>query len=150
MTLGKITRIFKDNNIEASEEQINGVLFSINQSFLKDDDKPIILDTFDAACEEVDTEYTGETTQENAIEFIKNSDTATVTFSQGRYVSKMKKLAEKHPDEVKIVAENEDGSIVAHIPTRYIHISNSKREITEEQRNAAAERLRNYHNSKEV
>lgn len=56
------------------------------------------------------------TCQENVIEFLKNSEQMTVTFSQGRFISKTKKPAEKFPDKVQIIAENEDGSIVANMP----------------------------------
>lgn len=59
-------------------------------------------------------EITG--TNENAIEFITDSKRATVTFTQGRYKSRIKKLAESHPEECQIVAENQDGSLCAHIP----------------------------------
>ena len=46
---------------------------------------------------------------ENAIEFMTNGTKATLTFSQGRYKSVIRKLAEKHPDDCQIVADNEDG-----------------------------------------
>lgn len=81
---------------------------------------------------------------ENNIEFTQNSKTATVYFAQGRYISKIKKLKEKYPDEVDIAVENYDGSIVAHIPTKWIKISASKREMTDEQREAARKRLTKY------
>lgn len=84
------------------------------------------------------------TVQDNIIEFLKNDKTAVVTFSQGKYITKIKKLAEKYPDECKIVAENNDGSILAHIPVNWVKISRIKREISEEQRLQSAERLRNY------
>lgn len=80
---------------------------------------------------------------ENVLEFTKNAETATVTFSQGRYITKIKKLAEKYPDECEIVAENKDGSIMAHIPVRWILISNRSRDLSEEERQVIADRLRN-------
>lgn len=79
---------------------------------------------------------------ENVIEFLTNSHTATVTFTQGRYVSKIKSLAEKFPDEVKITHENADGSIVAHIPTEYISISRRKMDLTDEERKIRSERAK--------
>ena len=48
---------------------------------------------------------------ENAIEFMTNGTKATLTFSQGRYKSVIRKLSEKHPDDCQIIADNEDGSI---------------------------------------
>lgn len=80
---------------------------------------------------------------ENIIEWIRDSKYATVTFSQGRYITKIKKLAEQYPDECEIVAENPDGSIMAHIPTKWVKISRVVREITDEQREELSERMRN-------
>ena len=40
------------------------------------------MNDFEKACEEVNKDYTSE--KENVIEWIKNSDVATVTFTQGR------------------------------------------------------------------
>ena len=68
---------------------------------------------------------------ENAIEFMTNGTKATLTFSQGRYKSVIRKLAEKHPDDCQIVADNEDGSICAHVPVAWIRISPPK-QYTEE------------------
>ena len=55
---------------------------------------------------------------ENAIEFMTNGTKATLTFSQGRYKSVIRKLSEKHPDDCQIIADNEDGSICAHVHHR--------------------------------
>ena len=77
---------------------------------------------------------------ENAIEFMTNATKATLTFSQGRYKSVIRKLAEKHPDDCQIVADNEDGSICAHVPVAWIRISPPK-QYTEEQRQQMRERL---------
>ena len=77
---------------------------------------------------------------ENAIEFMTNGSRATLTFSQGRYKSVIRKLAEKHPDDCQIVADNEDGSICAHVPVAWIRISPPK-QYTEEQRQQMRERL---------
>lgn len=85
-------------------------------------------------------------TTENAIEFIKHAVRATVTFSQGRYISRIKKLAEKYPEECEIVAINkstgEGESICAHIPTAWIRITPpAVRELTEEQKEELTRRL---------
>lgn len=37
--------------------------------------------------------------------------------------SKLIKFAMEKPDEVKIISENEDGSIFTHIPVNYVKIS---------------------------
>lgn len=97
--------------------------------------------------ENVERDYSLE--QENVIEFLKDAKTATVTFSQGRYISKIKKLAEKHPDEVEIIAVNKN-SIMAHIPVKAIKINIIEgRELTEEEKEIARERLRSYRESRQ-
>lgn len=97
------------------------------------------MNEFEKAC---NTEnYTGETTQENVIEWIRNDKTVTVTFANNtRFNTKVKKLADKYPEEVEIVKENSDGSIVAHLPLSYIKISHPKI-MSEENKIKAAERM---------
>jgi hypothetical protein len=85
-------------------------------------------------------------TNENVIEFLKDQKVMTCTFSQGRFITKVKRLAEKYPEEVEIVARNNarnnDGSIVAHNPVSYLKLSNKSRTLTDEQRAEMAERFR--------
>lgn len=79
---------------------------------------------------------------EFAIEWIKGSKYAGVSVPSGTALkSKLLRLAEKNPDEVKIVTENEDGSMFAHVPVSYVKIS-PPRKISEEQKEAASERFR--------
>ena len=82
------------------------------------------------------------TNVENVCEFITNSKYMTVSFSQKRFITKVRELAKKFPEEVKITAENEDGSIVAHMPVSALHLSIIRKNITDEQRQAAIERLK--------
>lgn len=84
-----------------------------------------------------------ENMNENVLEWYKNEPTATVTFSQGKYITKIRKLAEKFPEECQITHENHDGSIVAHIPVKWIKVNNPQRVMTEEEKRLAAERIRN-------
>lgn len=79
--------------------------------------------------------------RENVIEFLQNEKIATVTFTQGRYITRIKDLAEKKPDECKITRINEDGSIVAHIPVAWVRI-NPCLELSDEKREEMAERMR--------
>ena len=78
---------------------------------------------------------------ENVIEFTKDSKRASVTFCQGRYKSRIKKLAADRPEECQIVAENTDGSLCAHIPVAWIKINPTK-QLSEEQRKEIAERFK--------
>lgn len=104
---------------------------------------------FNKACDEVeDRDFN--LAQENVIEWLRNSETATVTFTQGRYITKIRKLAEKYPDKVQITAENKDGSIVAHIPVKAIKINIIEgRELTEDEKKVMAERFAKYRESKQ-
>lgn len=61
--------------------------------------------------------------RENCIEWLNGQSVVSVTLSQKRLVSKVKKMAEKHPDLVTILAENEDGSIFAHLPLKAVKLS---------------------------
>ena len=88
--------------------------------------------------------------RENAVEWIQGQDIVTATFQNNRYQSKIRRLAEKFPDEDRIMEENQDGSILCQFPLRYLKINNPNRVMTEEQREAARERILNYHKSKEA
>lgn len=77
---------------------------------------------------------------ENVIEFIKDAKTATLQFCQMRYKSRIRKLAEKYPEECQVVAENPDGTLLAHVPVEWVKII-PPRQLSEEQRKEIAERL---------
>ena len=98
---------------------------------------------FERAADEIDSEvYTGEAVQENCIEWIRGSQTATVTFPKSRFSTKVTKLAEQYPDEVQICHVNKDGSIVAHIPVDYVTIRKPvKLDLTDEERQRRRDRL---------
>lgn len=84
---------------------------------------------------------------ENVIEFIRDEKTATVSFTQGRYITRIKELAKQKPDECKIVYTNKDGSIVAHIPTSWIKI-NPSRELSDEVKEKYKQMaLNNFHST---
>lgn len=106
------------------------------------------MDAFEIACDEIDDEIRDyDYEQENVIEFIRGSKIATVTFTQGRYITKVLKLADRFPNLVQICNTNkgkngEIKSIVAHLPVRAIKINLSEpRTLTDEQRQANIERL---------
>lgn len=79
---------------------------------------------------------------EFSIEWIKGAEYAGVTVPSGTALkSKLLRLADKKPDEVKIIAENNDGSLFAHIPVNYVKIS-PPRQVSDEQKEAASERFK--------
>lgn len=78
--------------------------------------------------------------KENVIEWIRDENRAGVTLTQGRYITRVEKLAEEYPDECQVVARNEDGSIFAHVPVSWVKIG-PPRNVSEEQRQQASERM---------
>lgn len=81
---------------------------------------------------------------ECAANFIKGEKVASVTAASGmKWNNSIRKLAEEFPEKVQIIAVNEDGSIFAHVPSSWMKIQPPRKvEMTDEQKAAAAERLR--------
>ena len=83
---------------------------------------------------------------ECAANFIKGEKIASVTAAAGtKWNNRLRKWAEEFPEAVQIIAVNEDGSVFAHFPSKFVKLERPverKREMTEEQKAAAAERLR--------
>lgn len=103
---------------------------------------------YEAACNEVEKNATTSTgdVREWAINGLMREAVCTVYYPKGRMNTKIRRLAEQYPDEVKICADNDDGSIVAHIPKSAVKISIRKgRQMTEEQKEAARQRILEYH-----
>lgn len=84
---------------------------------------------------------------ENAIEWVKDAKRATLTLSQRRTISRVKKLAESHPEECQIIAENKDGSIYAHVPVSWVKIG-PPRKISEEQREISRRVMNDLHSKR--
>lgn len=79
---------------------------------------------------------------EFCIEWIKGNDYAGVTVPSGTALkSKLMRYAQERSEEVKLIAENKDGSAFFHVPVSYIKCS-PPRKVSEEQRKAAKERLK--------
>ena len=90
---------------------------------------------------------------ENVLEFISGTRTATVTFTNQKHINRIKKLYEERKDEFKYFVENDDGSICAKLPLKWIKISPAKRNsriYTEEEKQKIAERLRNARRNKSI
>jgi hypothetical protein len=78
---------------------------------------------------------------ENVFEFFKDDDRMSVTLSQVRYITRFKKLATEHPEEVDYII-NKDGSLFGHMPVSYLRLI-APRKLTDEQKHALAEMGRN-------
>lgn len=141
----KVMEIMGDSSLSAeaicqrtglSEKSFRSIL---ENGFASDDAAERIADSVGAEVKDISrADISGNI--ENCIEFTKDSDRATVSFSQGRYISRIKKLAAERPAECEIVAENTDGSICAHIPVSWVKI-NPTMNLTEEQRREIGARL---------
>lgn len=90
-----------------------------------------------------------ETNRENMIDFITGTKTATVSFTNQKYINKIKKLYESHKEEFDYMVENKDGSVCARIPLSWIKITPPK-QMSEEQKQAASERLKQMWADKEL
>lgn len=78
--------------------------------------------------------------KENNIEWITGDSTIAVTLTSQRHITRIRKLAERKPNEVKI-ATNKDGSIYATLPLSYLKF-NPPKDLTEEQKKELAKRLK--------
>lgn len=80
--------------------------------------------------------------QETVYEHASDRSTFTVTAAESWSRAMVLRLKKKCPDEVEIVCENDDGSILAHLPLEWMRIVPKRRDtLTPEQKIAAAERL---------
>ena len=85
---------------------------------------------------------------ENMVEWLSGSRSATVTFTNRKHISRIKKLYEERKDEFKYYHENKDGSVCAKIPLKWIRLNpgsvpgtRAKREMSEEEKQVLRERL---------
>ena len=60
---------------------------------------------------------------ENCVEWLTGDDYAVVSLTQRKFISRVKKIAQKHPETARILAQNKDGSICARIPLSAVHLT---------------------------
>lgn len=80
--------------------------------------------------------------RETNVGYLDGWQFASVTTSIRRHISKMKALAEAHPNEVTLI-ENPDGSIYMQFPPEWLRLPSPprKRNLSDEQKQAIAQRL---------
>lgn len=81
---------------------------------------------------------------ETACDYLTCDKHATFCSSETKWINKIRKLHEQYPDDVEIQLQPEDnqGMILAHIPKGWFKLTPPrKREMTDEEREAAAKRL---------
>lgn len=80
---------------------------------------------------------------ETAIERVQGTNYCTVFTAEKKFINSLNCLKDQYPDEVEILTINEDGSMVAHVPYSWLKFVKppAKREYTDEQKQAMAERM---------
>lgn len=78
--------------------------------------------------------------KENNIEWVTGDNAMSVTLTSQRHVTRIRKLAERKPEEVKIIT-NKDGSIYATLPLSYLKF-NPPKDLTEEQKEKLREQAK--------
>ena len=84
--------------------------------------------------------------KETCFDYLDVDKHAVFSSAERKWINKILKLKESNPNDVNITAdpENNDGYIVAQIPKSWFRLSPPRtREMTDEQREAAAKRLAN-------
>lgn len=61
--------------------------------------------------------------RENHIEWYSGSETMTLSLTQAKYINRVRRMVEKYPEIGSVLAENQDGSILAHISLRALHLT---------------------------
>lgn len=82
---------------------------------------------------------------DNVVEYLTGDEFATVTAHRQKLKNQLEKLAEERPDDCKITVRNQDGTIMAKIPTSWVKISPPKK-LSEETREKLSERFKAMHN----
>lgn len=90
--------------------------------------------------------------QETVINIMRDEDVAHICTSDSTMITKLEHRCESNPDEWKKVDENPEYKFYE-CPKNFISFRSKKtagRELTEEEKLAAAERLREYHERKRL
>ena len=88
--------------------------------------------------------------KETSIDKIAGEEYLTVYSNEKAIVNKIKELKSQYPTEVIIIKEYEDGTINAHFPSNWFKFVKppTKRNYTEEQKQAAKERMKKAREAK--
>lgn len=85
---------------------------------------------------------------ETNINHCAGEDWITVCTAEKKWVNRLRKLSKQHEDDVTIVAENPDGSLLVRLPYSWFQFPRPKRHVTpmsEERRAEVTENLRRWH-----
>lgn len=81
--------------------------------------------------------------KETCVEFYGDASYLSWYSSETKYINKMRKLLKEHPNEVKVISDDDYGMMV-HVPKKWFKAPNVPKRVnmTEEQKLAISERLR--------
>lgn len=65
--------------------------------------------------------------KETSFNYVDVDDIASFTTYEKRWISKIKRWKEEYPNKVRIVAENEDGTMCVHLPKQWFKVSPPKK-----------------------
>ncbi len=82
--------------------------------------------------------------RETTIDHVKGEDFITITCAETWSINLIDKYSQSHPDEIKILHTNEDGSMVARMPKKWLKLS-PPRQMSDEQRKNASDRFKAMH-----
>lgn len=86
--------------------------------------------------------------KETTIDYVVGDKEFTYYTAERRLISKLLKQAAAHPDEVKIIHTNPDGSIIAHLPIRWFKAPSPPKKVSDKQREAAKENAKKMREAK--
>ncbi len=78
---------------------------------------------------------------ENLMEWLTGEEIIACTFSQRKHVNLFRKFSERYPEDYRLIAENEDGSIYGEVSINCISFRSPSR-LTDEQRAERAKQAR--------
>lgn len=88
--------------------------------------------------------------RETCVERIQNDKYTNIYTSERKFINELNALKNQYPDDVIIERVNRDGSICAKVPYNWFRFVKpvTKRNMTEEQRKAASERMKKARENK--
>lgn len=88
--------------------------------------------------------------RETCVERIQNDKYTNIYTSERKFINELNALKKQYPDDVIIEHVNRDGSICAKVPYNWFRFVKpvTKRNMTDEQRKAASERMKKARENK--
>lgn len=88
--------------------------------------------------------------QETVIHFMRGEDFATISTTDSTMITKMDKLCKSNPDMYWLKSEDGYSKIYKCRDKSMVSLRSKKREVTDEQRKAAGERMKKYQAAKNI